>query len=431
MILVRRLIKPPELPRHDQRIRDLVHLQRAPERLAVEPGILRKAAVRLLLNAEQKFQRTLSRRPVADRHIGSKNLIEIARPDQMITADVVLIGIRPAAPRNGQARDIGTASCLVLKSLELHRSHVELCLIFCIYSREFFDELAPTGIIFRLCRCKSLFQRSRCRAGGSQNVVFGVFGKAQHGREPPRIVDPCHLCDISVGGRAKGLLDLAELAQLLHPVADSVKSVVQLVDVGRKDKGACIGTIRRPDPAIDRLRSDRFGFRSRIRALAFEGRLHLRQRRKALVAHPGIAQRRVVVNVQFQCPVAGLKLDVDEDRVVLNVGHIGFGDRPFAGPRPIDLRKRQRIGPHDLDLVHGVILFGLDFFRSGVNDDKLKQVNVGDGHIRVIGLGEDALGEREPNFRPRVGRRADGLFAGGRPLSVPARAARRERLSRV
>ena len=206
------------------------------------------------------------------------------------------------------------------------------------------------------------------------------------------------MCDISVGGRAKGLLDLAELAQLLHPVADSVKSVVQLVDVGRKDKGACIGTIRRPDPAIDRLRSDRFGFRFRIRALAFDGRLHLRKRRKAFVAHSGIAQRRVVVNVQFQCPVAGLKLDVDQDRIVLNVGHIRFRDRPFAGPGPIDLRKSQRIGPHDLDLVHGVVLFGLDLFCFRVNDDELEQVNVGDGHIRVIGLGHDALGEREPDL---------------------------------
>jgi len=59
---------------------------------------LREAAVGLLLDAEEVVERALGRSLVARGVEGRGDLIKVARPNQMIAADVRLVGARAAAP---------------------------------------------------------------------------------------------------------------------------------------------------------------------------------------------------------------------------------------------------------------------------------------------------------------------------------------------
>ena len=78
----------------------LVHLQTTTNRATVDPGVLRKTTIRLLLNFEEIIKRAISAGAIAYGQERRPDLIKIACPDGMIAADYWLISVWPAAPGN-------------------------------------------------------------------------------------------------------------------------------------------------------------------------------------------------------------------------------------------------------------------------------------------------------------------------------------------
>src|ERR1044072_7059551 len=98
-----------------ERQRNLIHLQAATNRAAIDPGILLETAVRLLLHFEKIGKRAIGPGTIAHRKERRGHLIKIARPHRMITANRRLVGVGPAAPGNRWRGD--------RKSTRLNSSH--------------------------------------------------------------------------------------------------------------------------------------------------------------------------------------------------------------------------------------------------------------------------------------------------------------------
>ena len=115
-------VEPPELPREHDRVGDLVELQVRPVRRAVEVGVLREAAVGLLLAVPQVADGALGAGAVAGRELRRRDLVEVARPDEVVGAGV---GAEVAPdPRHRRRRDPGAAVRLVLERGHHHHRDV-------------------------------------------------------------------------------------------------------------------------------------------------------------------------------------------------------------------------------------------------------------------------------------------------------------------
>ena len=100
-----------EPPREQDRRSDFVELYAAPISAAIDPAILRKIAVGLL-NACQPDQRAQRCGALSCREQRGGALHQVARPDQMIAADLVVA--LDLAPRDAQRGDYRALEKLVL-----------------------------------------------------------------------------------------------------------------------------------------------------------------------------------------------------------------------------------------------------------------------------------------------------------------------------
>ena len=127
--LVERGIGAAELPREHDRKCDLVQLEIRPVLLAVHRRVLRERAVRLLLLDEQVVERAVGARRVAGRDQRGGDLVQVARPDEVVGARRVLdLGAAPD-PRHRGRGDVAAAVRLVLvRGQRHHRDVVERAL---------------------------------------------------------------------------------------------------------------------------------------------------------------------------------------------------------------------------------------------------------------------------------------------------------------
>ena len=100
----------PETPRKDDGERDLIELNAGPVGRAVDPEVLREAAV-WVLRAGQVDERAESRFRAAAGEQSGRGLDHVARPDEMIAAEVV-VGLG-GAPGDGCGGDEGAGVDLV------------------------------------------------------------------------------------------------------------------------------------------------------------------------------------------------------------------------------------------------------------------------------------------------------------------------------
>ena len=125
----RALVGPPELPGEHDRQRDLVELRVRPALLAADLGVLRERAVGLLLAEEEVVDRPVRGRRVARREQRGADLVEVARPHEVVGTgrQVGLDRAEAPAPRHRRRGDAGAPVGLVLAGLEHHqRAVVEL-----------------------------------------------------------------------------------------------------------------------------------------------------------------------------------------------------------------------------------------------------------------------------------------------------------------
>ena len=115
----RRAAEPPG--QHDRQ-RDLVELQARPARRPVDAGVLPPRAVGLL-HAPQVVHEPVRRGVVAGRLLRGGDVVEVARPDQVVRARelVVLELERAPDPRHRRRRDRPAAVALVLGGVEHHQ----------------------------------------------------------------------------------------------------------------------------------------------------------------------------------------------------------------------------------------------------------------------------------------------------------------------
>ena len=111
----------PELPGEHDRQADLVHLQPLPLRRAVDLRVLRERAVVELLLVEQEVERGVGRGLVARRQQRRGDLVEVARPDEVVRRRARVVGVDAQlapAPRHRRRRDERARVVLVLVRLE-------------------------------------------------------------------------------------------------------------------------------------------------------------------------------------------------------------------------------------------------------------------------------------------------------------------------
>src|SRR6185503_10559343 len=93
----------------------LIQLQAAPDLPTIDPGILGKTAVRLLLYVEEIVKRAIGTGAIAHGQKRRRDLVEIARPNRVITTNRRFVGVWPTAPGNGGRSDHCTTIGFVLE----------------------------------------------------------------------------------------------------------------------------------------------------------------------------------------------------------------------------------------------------------------------------------------------------------------------------
>src|SRR6185295_4064215 len=95
---------------------NLIKLQAAADRAPIDPGILRKTAVSLLLYVEEIIERPIGTGAIAQRQKRRRYLIKIARPNRMIATNRRFVCVWPTTPGNGWRSDHCTAIGLIFQA---------------------------------------------------------------------------------------------------------------------------------------------------------------------------------------------------------------------------------------------------------------------------------------------------------------------------
>src|SRR6185503_16092677 len=112
--------------RKHERQRDLIQLQATANWAAIDPGVLRKAAVGLLLHLEEVIKRAIGAVAIAHGDKCGCHLIKIACPNRVVAADRRLVSVWPTTPRDRWRSDHRAAIGFVFQRLQSERSDVEL-----------------------------------------------------------------------------------------------------------------------------------------------------------------------------------------------------------------------------------------------------------------------------------------------------------------
>jgi hypothetical protein len=166
-----------EPPGEHDRERDLVHLGAGPVLLTRHLGVLPPRAVRLL-DAPQVLEQADGGGLVAERLLCRSDVVEVARPDQVVGARVLGAGQRERAPhpRHGRGGDRRAAVCLVLGGLEDHHGLVVDAAeegTAGDAARWLLDGAqvgGPAGGVGARRACESFLQRPARRAGGGRGL---------------------------------------------------------------------------------------------------------------------------------------------------------------------------------------------------------------------------------------------------------------------
>src|SRR6185436_15853669 len=155
----RRSIVATELISQHEWQRHLVHLQATTDRTTIDPGVLRKAAIELLLHPEEIIEQAMGRRAISHRVERGRHVIKIARPHGMVATDGRLIRPLTTTPRRRRRSDHSTAKSLVFESFQDHRRHIELLLMLLdTWQRR--DVFLPAKLIFMHDRGETTGERS-------------------------------------------------------------------------------------------------------------------------------------------------------------------------------------------------------------------------------------------------------------------------------
>src|ERR1041384_7361950 len=91
-------IRASELISKHERQADLIHLQPAADRTSIDPRVLRKAAIAFLLHSQEVVEQSICSSTIAHRVKRRGDVIQVARPNAMITTDRRFIRVRPTTP---------------------------------------------------------------------------------------------------------------------------------------------------------------------------------------------------------------------------------------------------------------------------------------------------------------------------------------------
>src|SRR6266446_922399 len=183
-----------QLVRKYQGVGDLIHLKTATCRPAIEPGILRKASVRFLLYVEQIIERTFGSFSVPERHLRSRNFVEIPSPNRMISSRSGLVCTWPPAPRRGERSHGCPLMSFVFVRFQNHRCHFNFGPVAGYCRSKLFGIFVPASQIFMIYRVEALAKR-----GLSTGKRFiGIPAKRQSEGKTPWSFHAAHLHDIAV-----------------------------------------------------------------------------------------------------------------------------------------------------------------------------------------------------------------------------------------
>ncbi len=385
-----------EPPGEHDRQRDLVHLLGHPARHAVDPGVLPERAVRLL-HAPQEVEQALGGGPVAGRGLRGGDVVEVARPDEVVGAGVgtVLERERAPHPRHARRRDRGPPVRLVLRRREHHqRLLVEAAHVLRAAHRlrRAAHRLAVSHPTVRVAASGG----REAAAGGRLPRRGGVGPEADRQRE----VAPADAVELRL--------------RRLHDVAGGGR-VVLGVDVAVLEVGARVAGGAR----VAAGRAPERGRRADRRGHGVVGGHQRRRPREAEVVVAVVARRRVGEHEELQRP-AGERVEADagEDGRAARVGDPGRLEPP-AGPA-----QHLAVGERAGDRLHG----SAPHQPPPVGDHELQVAQARRREVGVVDLRQLGLPEREPDRAAELHGAAEALLVGGRPRVPLAGCARGRRL---
>ena len=382
----RRGVEAPELPRHQDRVGDLVELQVGPVRRAVDVAVLREASVGQLLAGPQVVERPSRRRSVAGGDLRGRHLVEVARPDEVVRAGVA----RDRAPHPGHRRrgDAGARIRLVLERGHDHQRDVveRLLPAHARRTREAAEIVVPATRVAACRRIEVASDRGRRRALG----CVGGGTEAERDRRVPVAPQPVHR-------DPRGLDDVPGRAR---PVVGPVHAEV-VAQVGPAVARAHVPVRGAPRRRVARHRHGVAGVP--------------RGQAAGTVVVAGVGERRVEQRVELVRP-SGERLEphANEHGRARRVGDVGLGQPPAARAGRVDLAVGEAAPVDEPHAVPGILPVALGEGAS-VGDDELQVAHARRAEVGRVHLGHRAVVEREPHLAVAARRGAHAVLVALRP----------------